>query len=301
MPRKPRVHYKGALYHVMARGNNGEEVLERDEEKKQYLNLLKKYKERYDFKLYAYCLMDNHIHLLIEVSDIPLSKIMQGVQQSFTQIFNKKYERTGHAFQQRYKANLCDKESYFLQVIKYIHYNPVKASLDEGINYKWSSHNEYLKNDEYSLIDKDFVLSIFSNNRANAVRGYLEFINEEDDDIEEACFTIDEVPEAKHAAYRSNVRQVITIDELINEILKQENIILDELIRRNRSQKIVDIRKAIVLLSGEFCKEKNREIAQKLNISESLVSKIRSKEAKETPYLIEIMDKYKHKRENKEV
>ena len=118
-------------------------------------------------------------------------------------------------------------------------------------------------------------------------------MNEADDGIEEACFTRDEAPEAKHEAYRSNVRQVITIDELVNEILKQESIILDELIRRNRSQKIVDIRKAIVLLSEEFCKEKNREIAQKLNISQSLVSKIRSKETKETPYLLEIMDRFK--------
>jgi REP element-mobilizing transposase RayT len=83
MARKPRIEYPGGLYHVMCRGNNGEYVLKED--KSDYIRFIEKYKERYSFKLYAYCIMDNHVHLLIETGAIPLSKIMQGIQQSFTQ------------------------------------------------------------------------------------------------------------------------------------------------------------------------------------------------------------------------
>lgn len=92
--------------------------------------------ERYDFKLYAYCIMDNHVHMLIEVKDVPLSLIMQGIQQSYTQRYNIKYMRGGHVFQQRYKGILCDKEGYLLQLIIYIHNNPVKAGFESQINYK---------------------------------------------------------------------------------------------------------------------------------------------------------------------
>ena len=94
----------------MARGNNGEYIIKDEQDKKHYIDIVKKYKERYQFKLYAYCLMDNHIHMLIEVSEVPLAKIMQGIQQVYTQHYNKKYKRTGHVFQQRYKAVLCNKD-----------------------------------------------------------------------------------------------------------------------------------------------------------------------------------------------
>ena len=127
MARKPRIEYPGAFYHVMCRGNNGEHILHNDEDKKFYLYLIQKYKERYCFRIFAYCIMDNHVHMLIQTGDVPLSKIMQGIQQSFTQGYNSKYCRTGHVFQQRYKAILVDGDSYLLQLIKYIHYNPVEA------------------------------------------------------------------------------------------------------------------------------------------------------------------------------
>lgn len=96
MARKPRVHYQGALYHVMVRGNNGENVLSEEVHKNKYLEIIASYKEKIDFMLYAYCIMDNHAHLLIEVRDVPLSEIMQRIQQVYTQWFNHKYNRTGH-------------------------------------------------------------------------------------------------------------------------------------------------------------------------------------------------------------
>ena len=90
--------------------------------------------------------MDNHAHLLIEVDDIPLSKIMQGIQQVFTQHYNRKNRTTGHVFEQRYKSFLCAKDAYLLQLIRYIHQNPVRSKLTGGLNYQWSSHQEYIGN-----------------------------------------------------------------------------------------------------------------------------------------------------------
>jgi putative transposase len=129
MARKPRIYYPGALYHVIVKGNNGEDVFKEESHKNKYLDIIASYKTMMGFILYAYCIMDNHAHLLIEVRDIPLSKIMQRIQQVYTQWFNHKYKRTGHVFQQRYKALLCDKDSYLLQLVRYIHNNPVKADL----------------------------------------------------------------------------------------------------------------------------------------------------------------------------
>ncbi|WP_432404137.1 transposase [Wukongibacter sp. M2B1] len=119
MPRKPRVHYEGALYHVIVRGNNKRCIFDIDNDKLEYLKRVKKYKEKYEGKLYAYVIMDNHAHLLIEVLRTPLSKIMQLIQQTYTQYYNKKYDRTGHVFEQRYKAILCNRDEYLLELIRY--------------------------------------------------------------------------------------------------------------------------------------------------------------------------------------
>jgi len=104
--------------------------------------------------------MDNHAHLLIEVDDIPpLSKIMQGIQQVFIQHYNRKNRTTGHVFEKRYKYYLCDRDAYLLQLIRYIHQNPVRSKLKNSINYEWSSHKEYIGNPV--LADVDFPLSTF--------------------------------------------------------------------------------------------------------------------------------------------
>lgn len=144
MARKPRIHYPGALYHVIVRGNNQETIMYNDMHKNKYLSIVARYKEKLGFMLYAFCILDNHAHLLIEVQDVPLSQIMQRIQQVYTQWFNHRHDRTGHVFQQRYKAMLCNKESYLLEVIRYIHNNPVRANLDDGIEYRWSSHVYYV-------------------------------------------------------------------------------------------------------------------------------------------------------------
>ena len=127
--------------------------------KEVYLKKVKKYLDKYNCILYAYVIMDNHAHMLIEVRDIQLSKSMQLIQQTFTQYYNKVNRRTGHVFEQRYKAVLCDKDEYLLSLIKYLHNNPVRAGVSD-INYKWSCHREYKEYKE-RYCDITFLLSIF--------------------------------------------------------------------------------------------------------------------------------------------
>lgn len=178
MARKPRIHYQGALYHVIARGNQRQQVFLEEEDYQQYINRLITYQKRYPSTLYAYVLMSNHVHLLIEQGETPLFKIMQGLQQSYTIYFNRKYGKTGHLFQGRYKAILCDKDTYLLELIRYIHLNPVRARIvKQAGEYLWSSHRAYLSGRSSAWLNIEMPLACLANNKKEAVSSYKSFIN----------------------------------------------------------------------------------------------------------------------------
>ncbi|MDD4766200.1 MAG: transposase [Desulfotomaculaceae bacterium] len=283
MARKPRIHYSGALYHVMVRGNNGEKVLLEEIHKRKYLDVLAFYKEKLYFILYAFCIMDNHAHLLLEVDEVPLSQIMQRIQLVYTQWFNRKYDRTGHVFQQRYKALLCDKENYLMQLIKYIHNNPVKANLDGGIDYKWSSHAYYTGKKTGNIVDRREALGFFSENRARAIKQYLQFMEQEEGEIiYQDIQDIDEDESENQVVNRGDIKPAreINIDEIIEKFCAYEHVTVSELTKKSKTQKVSDVRKAIVLLSEKYCNISNTLLAKKLNLSPSMISKIKSGESK---------------------
>jgi REP element-mobilizing transposase RayT len=180
MARKPRIEFEGALYHIIARGNQRQDIFRVHEDFVKYHSLLVHYKERYPFILYAYVLIKNHVHLLLETTQTPLSKILQGLQQSYTTYFNRKYGTVGHLFQGRYKAILCDKDEYLLTLIKYIHLNPLRAKVTKTLDgYRWSSHSAYLTSDQRSeLLDTDFVLQMFSQKKSSAIKRYIDFMSD---------------------------------------------------------------------------------------------------------------------------
>ncbi len=128
--------------------------------------------------------MSNHTHLLIETSTKPLSKIIHSLHTSYTQYFNLKHKKSGHLFQGRYKAILCQKDSYLLQLVRYIHQNPLRAKIVEHLeDYKWSSHQIYIGNRIYHFIDDLFVLSLFDSEISKARQMYLQFVYEIDKDL----------------------------------------------------------------------------------------------------------------------
>jgi len=177
MARKPRVHYPNAFYHVIARGNQRQDLFLDGEDYQAYLSYLPQYKVRYHFHLYAYALMRNHVHLLLEVGETPLSRVMQVLQFRYTRYFNRRYGKVGHLFQGRYKAILCERDSYLLELIRYIHLNPVRSGVVKDLErYRWTSHLNYLGSVRDSLIDEGLVLIQFGGSRAIARRRYREFV-----------------------------------------------------------------------------------------------------------------------------
>lgn len=178
MARKPRVECPGALYHVIARGNNRQPIFVTQKNYQYYLNLLAKVKDELPFVLYSFCLMPNHIHLLIKTKDAPLSRIMSKVQTSYAKYFNRSRKTVGHVFQGRYKAILCDSDIYLLELIRYIHLNPVRAGLAAmPQDYLWSSHKEYLSNSK-AVVDKELILPMFGKNSLEAKRQLNQFVIE---------------------------------------------------------------------------------------------------------------------------
>ncbi len=182
MARRPRIHFPGALCHVISRGNRRQKIFCSASDRARYLQLLSHYQSRYSFRLYAYVLMSNHIHLLVEAEATPLSKIMQGLQQAYTLYFNRKYGLVGHLFQGRYKAFLFDRDSYLLELVRYLHLNPVRSGLvKDPALYPWSSHQAVLgkgSGDKRRWVAAEWVLSQFSRSRAEAVRRYRQFVSE---------------------------------------------------------------------------------------------------------------------------
>ena len=123
--------------------------------------------------------MPTHVHLLIEVRETPLSRLMQNLQFRYTRNFNKKHKTWGHLFQGRYKAILCEKDSYFLELTAYIHLNPVRAELvKEPSQYAWSSYRSYVGEEEGGLVDEDFLLSQFSGRRDVSRRAYGRYVQD---------------------------------------------------------------------------------------------------------------------------
>ncbi len=180
MPRKPRIEYPGAFYHVIVRGNQRQRIFRDPADYQKYLLTLTVYRNRYQFRLYAYVLMGNHVHLLLEAGEVPLSKVLQGISQTYTLYYNRRYRTVGHLFQGRYKAILCDRDAYLLGLLKYIHENPLRAKIVKSLrDYPWSSHHAYDgKSNPHGLVETDQVLRMFSENKGRARGKYRQFMNE---------------------------------------------------------------------------------------------------------------------------
>jgi len=179
MARPPRIEFPGAFYHVVVRGNQQQKVFGSDPDRLTYLDILARNKEKHGFVLYAYVLMSNHIHLLVETGDTGISRVMQSINQTYTQYFNRKYRKVGHLFQGRFKGILCDRDAYLVHLVRYIHLNPVRAKLvSRPEQYRWSSHGEYL-GERKGVAAPSEVLRMFSGKVAVARRRYREFVDAE--------------------------------------------------------------------------------------------------------------------------
>jgi len=181
MPRGRRREGYTGVYHVIIRGINRQTIFEDDEDRLRLLETLERYKRISKFRLFCYCLMDNHIHLLVEEREESISKAIQRISASYVYWYNAKYGRVGHLFQGRYRRESIDTYRYFQTVLRYIHQNPLKARIVSNVfDYRWTSIHEFLHRPK--LVDVDHVLRMFSSERNIAIKTFIQFIQEPNND-----------------------------------------------------------------------------------------------------------------------
>ena len=188
MPRKKRIWYPGAVYHVMSRGNRRSAIFKDDSDYLDFLEILDRARERFGFKIHSICLMTNHFHFILETQDVELWRIMHLLLLSYASDYNSKYKLTGHLFENRYTAKLIDNDRYFLEVSRYIHLNPVMARIvTNPLEYAYSSYGKFLNEDEsayrwiskctkkiYDMTDISRVLSYFPDDPHEQYRIFVE-------------------------------------------------------------------------------------------------------------------------------
>ena len=180
MARPLRIEYPGALYHVTTRGNGRQRIFRNDRDRQYFLELLDHIRERFRFICHAYCLMDTHYHLVVETPDGNLSRGMRQLNGIYTQKCNWRYKKTGHLFQGRFKAIVVDKESYLLELSRYVVLNPVRAHMVEHPeDWKWSSYRSTSGLEEPLLcLNMDWILAQFSSTKKKAQTLYAAFVRE---------------------------------------------------------------------------------------------------------------------------
>jgi REP element-mobilizing transposase RayT len=179
MARALRITFPGAFYHVTSRGNERKAVFKSKRDREKFLEYLESASRRYDALTHAYCMMDNHYHLLLETPSGNLPQIMRHINGAYTTYFNIKRDRSGHLFQGRYKAILVEIDEYAKELSRYIHLNPVRAKIVETPEeYEWSSYKFYIgKQKAAQWLYRDFILGYFGKSVSVAQRAYQKFVD----------------------------------------------------------------------------------------------------------------------------
>lgn len=180
MPRNARLDAPGALHHVMVRGINKADLFVDDVDRRKFLERLAHILQDNRCIVYAFALMSNHVHFLMRSGEAGISPVMRKLLTWYGIYFNRRHGRTGHLFENRYKSILCEEEPYFLELVRYIHLNPVRAMIITAIEaldrYPWSGHHVLVSALSCPWMDRDFVLSQFAGTEQRAVEAYRAFI-----------------------------------------------------------------------------------------------------------------------------
>lgn len=230
----------------MLRGNERKNIFNCDEDKQRFMETLYEKKQGGRFYLHAFCLMDNHIHLMLGEGIEDLARVMKRITVSYVYYFNKKYKRVGHLFQDRFKSEIVEQDSYILSLARYIHQNPVKAGMVKKMDdYKWSSYNCYLNEDNYfaKMLDTDTVLGLFSEDRKTAMKKFWEYMNKESEE------TFVDMVEEEDVVDEEEARKVFEKMLIENGLEENEEKIqnMDILVKEFRAKTNLSIRKIAVI------------------------------------------------------
>ncbi|MGH7770980.1 MAG: transposase, partial [Candidatus Binatia bacterium] len=289
MARKSRVEFEGAFYHVIVRGNQRQKIFKDERDRLSYLERVEHYRERYGFTLYAYVLMSNHVHLLLETGRVTLSKIMQGIQFSYTQLYNRRHRTVvGHLFEGRYKAILCDRNQYLLELVRYIHLNPARMrSAFDPWRYRWSSHRAYLGERRPVTVEVEPVLGQMGKRVGQARRTYLQFMQDglgsgheekyyqttDQRFLGDEAFVEEVASKAKDTAIRPNGSRV-SFDRLLEVVCKEHGLAEQTLIGFGRRNDWVQARRQLVYLGREWARMTTQELGERLKRDPSMMSRL---------------------------
>lgn len=266
MARPLRVEFPNAVYHVYSRGNERREIFRSGTDYELFLGILADCSARFDFLIHAYSLMPNHFHLLIETKDSNLSSAMKRLLGLYTVRFNRAHKRTGHLFQGRYKALLVEKDSYFLQLSRYVHLNPVKAKMAKSPeDHPWSSMRHYLKDKAPGFLYREFTLDSFESKAA-----YRRFVM---DGIETGA---DPTKEAIGSLIIGSERFLNSLKEKISRTKAQDFSGKKQLSRKPFEEVVRHLededRKTAIYTLWKFSRATQKQIGERFKISHSAVS-----------------------------
>ncbi len=257
MPRKPRLFVAGGLYHVVLRGNGRADIFFEDGDRERWQSLIHKGLDRYGHRLHAYCWMTNHVHMLLQAGDLPLAGFIGALASTYARSINKRNNRVGHLFERRYRASLVQQDAYLLEVVRYIHLNPVRAHMvDSPDGYPWSSHHAYLGRPRPPWLTTDFVLSCFAPSFDRARTAYRRFFasdeiqlpNSVSEQLSRLSPSDDQwIGNDNWKARTGDQTSTRCLDELVEDICSRFNVTKTQLQSRSRSRLHSTIRAEIAL------------------------------------------------------
>jgi putative transposase len=280
MARPVRIEYPGAVYHVVCRGNNRQAVFRDDYDRKRYLEKLSLYCEQKEVGLLCYCLLTNHVHLVMETPKGNLSKMMQAFQTSYTVYFNKRHGRSGHVFEQRYKAFLVDRDNYLLEVSRYVHLNAVAARLAERPGqYRWSSYGAYLKGKGILGLQTQNILEYFAGGRRKQLEQYRQFVEGASATkgklaelpVRKQAFVGDEEFEEvarRKAAKHSDMERPYPFKRIVHAVCKVVGVVEEDLKHSRRREEVQRARDLLCYVSRRNGDVSLRELAGFLGVKE---------------------------------
>lgn len=284
MPRKPRLHVPGGLYHVFLRGNGCRAIFFDSEDRSRWETLLESGLRRYGHRIHAYCWMTNHIHMAVQCRTEPVSSLMRYVASRYSRETNRKMRRSGHLFERRHGLILVQADQYLKALVRYIHQNPLHAGLiDDLAAYRWSSHLAYLGQGKPDWLTVDWVLSMFGDTELVARRRYRGFISQNGDSlplqlfrqgIESSDRVLGDDPFCEAAVNESDKRQAAqSLDEILEQICATHGVTEIELISKSRVRRNARIRAMIALEAIEAGAATSAIVARRFGRSESVLSR----------------------------
>lgn len=256
MPRRPRLHVDGAFYHVILRGNHRQNIFFTTADRTRFLDIVCEVIERFRMRVHAYCLMSNHVHLAIQVSDIPLGPAMMRVASRYARERQRNLNTTGHFFERRYRALMVDADEYLLALVRYIHLNPVRAHLvRDPADYPWSGHSAYLGGQSPPWLTTDFVLGMLGSDPVAAGFAYRRFVLDAINKDDQKDFMVGASSEPRAIGSDQFLAQLagpvthrprISLETLIERLCAVHGVHPEQLTAPNRSRTLAKLRSIVL-------------------------------------------------------